>query len=78
MRERKDYGGLLGTIGIPSLAIGAEGDRAAPPETARAIASGIPGCRLEIVTEAGHMANLEHPGAFNDALIGFLKGLGAW
>lgn len=78
MRERKDYSGLLGAIVVPSLAIGAEGDRAAPPETARAIAAGIPGCRLEIVTEAGHMANLEHPGAFNDALVGFLKGPGEW
>ena len=78
MRERKDYSGLLGTIGTPSMAIGAEGDRAAPPETSRAIAAGIPGCRLEIVTEAGHMANLEHPGAFNGALLAFLKELGLW
>uniref|UniRef100_A0A831U3C6 Alpha/beta fold hydrolase n=1 Tax=Geobacter metallireducens TaxID=28232 RepID=A0A831U3C6_GEOME len=78
MRERKDCSGLLGAIKIPSLAIGAAGDRAAPPETSRAIAAGIPGCRLEIVSDAGHMANLEHPGAFNDALVGFLKGLGRW
>lgn len=78
MRERKDYSVLLGSIGIPSLAIGAEGDRAAPPEVVRAIAAGITGCRLEIVTDAGHMANLEHPGAFNDALVAFLKGLGMW
>lgn len=78
MRERKDYSGLLGAIKTPSLAIGAEGDRAAPPETSRAIAAGIPGCRLEIVSDAGHMANLEHPGAFNGALLAFLKGLGTW
>ncbi len=78
MRERKDYNGILGNFGMPSIAIGAEDDRAAPPETSRAIAAGIPGCRLAIVSAAGHMANLEHPGAFNDALIGFLKELGRW
>jgi pimeloyl-ACP methyl ester carboxylesterase len=76
MRERKDYSGLLGTFRVPALAIGAEGDRAAPPGNARAIAAGIPGCRLAIVPQAGHMANLEHPGAFNEALVGFLKGIG--
>ena len=75
MRERKDYNGLLSSISVPALAIGAEGDKAAPPENAIIIASGIPGCRLSIIPHAGHMANLENPGAFNEALIGFLKSL---
>jgi len=78
MRERKDYTPLLGTITLPSLAIGAAEDRAAPPELSRAIAAGIPGCRLSIIPEAGHLANLEHPGAFNDALVAFLKSIGSW
>lgn len=73
MRERKDYSQNLGSISVPSLAIGAALDKAAPPENARAIAAGIPGCRLAIIPDAGHMANLEHPGAFNSCLLDFLK-----
>ncbi len=75
MRERKDYAPHLAGLAVTSLAIGAEGDKAAPPENARLIAAGIPGCRLAIIPEAGHMANLENPGAFNAALLDFLRGL---
>ncbi len=75
MRERMDYTPLLGTFRLPTLAIGAEGDTVAPPEIARAIAAGVPGCKLCIVPEAGHIANLEHPRAFNACLINFLRGV---
>jgi 3-oxoadipate enol-lactonase len=75
MRERREYLSLLESFSVPALAIGAEGDKAAPPENTRAIAAGIPGCRLAIIPHAGHMANLENPGAFNDALLKFLRSL---
>jgi pimeloyl-ACP methyl ester carboxylesterase len=75
MRERKDYTQLLTGFSVPALAIGAEGDKAAPPANARAIAAGIPGCRLAIIPQAGHMANLENPGAFNAAMLEFLRSL---
>ncbi len=73
MRERKDYTAFLPSIRIPALAIGAAGDKAAPPEKAREIAAAIPGCRLCIVPDAGHLANLEHPAAFNRCLLAFLR-----
>ena len=75
MRERKDYTPLLSGFTVPALAIGAEEDKAAPPENARLIAAGVPNCRLAIIPQAGHMANLENPGAFNAALLEFLQGL---
>lgn len=75
MGERKDYTSILSGFTVPSLAIGAEEDRAAPPENARTIAAGIPGCRLALIPHAGHMANLENPGAFNGALLEFLRSL---
>lgn len=75
MRERKDYTPLLAGFNLPALAIGAEGDKAAPPDNARTIAAGIPGCRLAIIPHAGHMANMENPGAFNEALLAFLRGI---
>lgn len=75
MRERKDYTQFLGRINIPSLVIGAAEDKVAPPVNAQRIAAGIPGCKLCVVPDAGHMANLEHPGAFNKCLLEFLKGI---
>ena len=75
MRERKDYTDLLGNFTLPALAIGAEEDKAAPADKAREIAGGIPGCRLCIIPQAGHMANLENPGAYNACLLEFLRSL---
>jgi pimeloyl-ACP methyl ester carboxylesterase len=75
MRERKDYRDIMEEFVIPALAIGALEDRAAPPEEAKAIAAGIRGCGLCLIPEAGHMVNLEYPGAFNDCLLDFLRTL---
>lgn len=75
MRERKDYSPLLASFDLPALAIGAECDQAAPPTTSSAIAAGIPGCRLAIIPEAGHLANLEDVKAFNVPLLDFLASL---
>lgn len=72
MRERRDALALLPTIKVPALVIGAELDRAVPPEHARAIAAGIPGAQLTILPGVGHMANLEAPEAFNGLLLEFL------
>ena len=75
MRERKDYSMLLSSFHVPALAIGAEQDQAAPPATSRAIAAGIPGCKLCIVPAAGHLANLEDVKAFNTCVLEFLASL---
>jgi pimeloyl-ACP methyl ester carboxylesterase len=37
----------------------------------------IAGSRLAVVPSAGHLANLENPGAYNPVLEGFLDGLPA-
>lgn len=73
MGQRRDSTPLLAAITVPSLSIGAEQDRACPLEHPRMIATGIPGCRLCVIPGAGHMANLEQPGDFNRALLGFLR-----
>ena len=75
MRERKDYSPLLGSFKVPALAIGAEQDQAAPPATSRAIAAGIPGCRLAIIPATGHLANLEDVKAFNAPVLDFMASL---
>lgn len=73
IRERKDYSGMLRSFRVPSLAIGAELDQAAPPATSTVIAAGIPGCRLCIIPDAGHLANLEDVKAFNNSVREFLS-----
>ncbi|SNB46671.1 alpha/beta fold hydrolase [Geobacter sp. DSM 9736] len=75
MRERKDYTPLVPMLRIPCLVIGAEQDRAIPPENSRQLASKIPDCTSCIIPEAGHLANLEQPDAFNACLLGFLDRL---
>jgi len=75
MRERRGYLHQLGSLSVPALAIGAELDQAAPPDTSRVIAAGIPGCRLAIIPSAGHLANLEDVKAFNQPIIEFMAAL---
>lgn len=75
MRDRRDALALLASIEVPALVIGAELDRAIPPEHSRAIAAGIPGAHLTILPGVGHMANLEAPDAFNGLLLEFLASL---
>ena len=73
MASRRDATPLLPSIQVHCLAIGAELDRAVPPEHSRMIAAGIPDCRLVIIPGAGHLANLERPGDFNRAILEFLR-----
>jgi pimeloyl-ACP methyl ester carboxylesterase len=46
-----------------------------PVAEAETMAEAIPGSRLEVIPEAGHLANLEDPEAFNAALRAFLSTL---
>ncbi len=78
MAGRKDYTPILGSFRLPALVIGADQDKAAPLEIVRALAAGLPQGKLCVIREAGHLANLERPEAFNDCLLEFLKGLPPW
>ena len=42
-----------------------------PVDMARAMASAVPGARLEVVPGAGHLPPLEAPAAVNALLAGF-------
>jgi pimeloyl-ACP methyl ester carboxylesterase len=53
--------------------LGAAADVAIPPAHAEALAAGLPDADLHIIADAGHMANIEQPAAFNQALLGFLQ-----
>jgi pimeloyl-ACP methyl ester carboxylesterase len=73
MRDREDYVNKLSKLNIPSLVIGAEQDMAVPVEHAQVLAKSLPNVELIVMPNAGHMANLEQPDTFNQALLGFLQ-----
>ncbi len=75
IRERKDYTHLLGSFQVPTMAIAAEDDQAAPPAALGVIAAGVPGCCLCTIPAAGHLANLEDVKAFNACVLEFLESL---
>ena len=75
MAGRKDYTPLLAGFRLPSLVIGAGQDKAVTMEHLRILAEGLPDHKLCIIPDAGHLANLEQPTAFNSCLLDFLGGL---
>ncbi len=72
MKTRPDASPQLPSIQVPTLVMVGEDDKPSPPEVARAMHERIAGSRLEVLPRAGHLSNLEVPGAFNQALAGFL------
>ena len=50
-------------------------DRTCSVEAATAIASGVPGSRLVVFEDSGHMTYVEENAAYVDAVRGFLAGL---
>lgn len=68
-----DYRETLRSISVPTLVICGERDRVAPLELSEEIAAGIPGARLEVLKDAGHVANADNPVAFTALLREFLE-----
>jgi 3-oxoadipate enol-lactonase len=67
-----DPGDGLAAIRARTLLLAGSEDPATPPEQAEAIARRIPGARVSVLAGAGHLANLEQPGAFNRLLLDHL------
>lgn len=67
-----EYRDVLASIDLPSLVICGGRDAVAPPSFSEEIAGGIPGARLEIIADAGHVTNADAPDRFNDLLRVFL------
>ena len=51
----------------------AEHDRTAPPEVMERMAARIAGSEVLCLKDAGHIANVEAPAAFNAAVVDFLR-----
>lgn len=72
MAARPNSTALLPQIRVPTLVVVGEDDAIAPVAEMRGIAAAIPGADFVVVPDAGHMAPLENPPAFNAALEKFL------
>ncbi len=66
----------LGEISVPALVL--IGDRDAPDvlKLANRLASDVKGARLEMIRDAAHLPNLEHPEVFNRLVLEFLASAG--
>lgn len=63
----------LPRVAVPTLvAVGAQ-DALTPPEFAREIAAGIPGARLEIIADCGHLPTMERPAEATALMRDFLS-----
>ena len=75
MKARPDSRPLLSTLDCPALIVTGEEDALIPAQEASAMRQAIPNGTHVVVPRAGHLTNLESPGAFNSALARFLVGL---
>lgn len=66
---RADSRPHLAGITVPTLVLVGEQDAVTPPEVAREMAEAIPGARLTVVPDSGHVSTLERPEAVTSALL---------
>ena len=70
-----DQRGRAAAIAVPTLVLVGAEDAVTPVVLSEELAATIPGARLEVITGAGHIANLEQPGAFNRLVAEFIAGV---
>ena len=70
---RPDSSPLLASIHVPTLIVVGEEDTITPPALSEQMYKAIGGSEYIVVPDAGHLANLEQPDAFNRALARFLE-----
>ncbi|MFZ1104176.1 MAG: alpha/beta fold hydrolase [Hyphomicrobiaceae bacterium] len=70
---RPDNRPLLASIRCPTLVLVGREDLLTPVDQHREIADAIPGARLEIIPDCGHLSTLEQPEAVNRALRAWLR-----
>lgn len=73
MDQRAD----LVRVSAPTLVIGGAEDPVVPPALAVELHTSIAGSSLQILADAAHLANLEHPRRFGEVLLDHLSGLAA-
>jgi pimeloyl-ACP methyl ester carboxylesterase len=62
----------IGAITVPTLVVVGEHDQPQPIERSQALVDRIPGARLTVIADAGHLCTIENPTAVSKALLEFL------
>jgi pimeloyl-ACP methyl ester carboxylesterase len=75
MMLRPDSTSTLATISVPTLIVVGDEDVPTPVKESRVMHDKIPGSRLEIIAQTGHLAGVERPAAFNHLLTEFVGAL---
>jgi pimeloyl-ACP methyl ester carboxylesterase len=75
MKHRPDSTPDLARIDVPALVVVGEDDAVSPPDVGEQMRDLLPDARLAVIPRAGHLSNLEDPGAFNTELIAFMESL---
>jgi pimeloyl-ACP methyl ester carboxylesterase len=68
-----DLRDVLSTVAVPTLLIWGELDRRSPLGVAHQFEQAIPGARLVVIPDCGHVSNLERPAQFNEAVREFCR-----
>jgi pimeloyl-ACP methyl ester carboxylesterase len=71
--ERRDHMKALESIRVPTLLVVGSEDHFTPPSVMERMRALIPDAKLVCIPGAGHLPNMERPGAFNAAVETFLK-----
>lgn len=74
---RADVSHVPPLVEVPTLVIAGEKDERTTPEVMREqLASRIRGAQFKVISDAGHLVNLDQPEAFNQTVKSFLTRLG--
>ena len=65
----------IGKIDLPTMVIAGSEDIATTPERMTLYRDGIPGSKMSVIPNAGHMPYVEEADMFNKVLAGFLDSL---
>ena len=68
-----DQRDLLANIAVPTLLIWGERDARSPLSVARQLEQAIPDTKLIVISDCGHVSNLEQPDRFNAAVREFCR-----
>ena len=73
MKTRPDSTALLSEIEVPTLIVHGEDDQLIPVQEAQTMHTAITGSEITILSDAGHLLNLEQPQRFNQVMLDYLK-----
>jgi 3-oxoadipate enol-lactonase len=70
-----DQRARAGAIARPTLIVVGDQDAVTPVALSKELADMIPGARMEVIQNAGHLTNLEQPDEFNWIVCAFIRGV---